>query len=504
MSTGRTSTINQALGIALIVFVMLTFVLTVTTYLFFGQKLLAENKEKEALAVQENAGKTLAASEEEKKELREILGFDDGVTLDEMREEFAKLFPDYEGERKAFLPLAKWLDDARCEKDTQLDAAQKAQSSAESDKEKADKALKDAEAAFAKKLQESGDRLQVVEKEAADRRSKFEEVERALVAEKEAALRKIDEIKLIVEAIDKGQGLVKPPRSFEGKTPAERATVLQDVIRDRDRTIESLERSEFLKSLAATDPPVQMFVLEAINAEDAEIEQLRKVLDRLKASGGVEEATRIDGRIVAVDQREQSVTISCASTFGIRPGLVFNVHAGTLPRGTVLPVKAVVEVVGVDGGSLVRGRIRRDSIEDPIVVGDAVSTPLWSPGKPLEVVILGWVDFGGEAGKDEKNLGQGDFSQLAEIVRRAGGTVARSVSPTTTVVVDAGSDTGLKPQEEKRRSGQLAEARRLGVRTLLLDEFLSWLGQERPGIPAPSVLVPGTERIPQSRAAAAE
>jgi hypothetical protein len=175
---------------------------------------------------------------------------------------------------------------------------------------------------------------------------------------------------------------------------------------------------------------------------------------------------------------------------------VFNVHPGTLPLGSARSVKAVVEVVEVEGRSLVRGRIRRDSIEDPILPGDTVSTPLWSAGRPLEAVVVGFVDFNGD--------GKEDPAPLEDIVRRSGGTLQRALSSATTVLVDAGKPDArgtLKPAEEKRRSLELAEARRLGIRIMTLDAFLEWLGADRP-IVSSSVVVPGSERIPPTAPAA--
>mgnify|MGYP003343154308 CR=1 FL=1 len=99
----------QSLSIALIVFVMLTFVLAVTTYLFFTQKLAAER------ATQEKAAEMAAAKNETRKietdadKLRVLLGFPEGKPVEEIETDvgdaFAKNYPDYNQDSKDYTKL---------------------------------------------------------------------------------------------------------------------------------------------------------------------------------------------------------------------------------------------------------------------------------------------------------------------------------------------------------------------------------------------------------------
>lgn len=488
------ATVVQTLSIALIVFVMLTFILTVTTYLFFGQKFQAE--EQVAVSAKELAEATRKADEEAArvKEFAELIGLDASKSVDDMRQEIVAMFPDYKEQDNASLKmidLAKWLEAARLSKDADLKAAQTAQAAAEAARAKSEQNLDAVTAASAEKVSQAEAAVKAVRQDADKRRLEFEQAEQKLVAEKQRALEQVEAARVIVDEIGKGQSVVGK-EAYDGKDAVARIGTLMRTIRERDKTIQVLERTELLAAAAAVDPQVQMHVLEALGATAAEIEALKPIVKRVPPQPA--DSGAIDGRIVAVDQRQQAVTIRCESTFGIRPGLVFNVHPGTLPLGSARSVKAVVEVIEVEGRSLVRGRIRRDSIKDPIVPGDTVSTPLWSAGRPLDVVIVGFVDFNGD--------GKEDPMPLEDLVRRSGGTVQRSVGSAVTVVVDAGKPDargsegrgGLKPAEEKRRSLELAEARRLGIRILTLDAFLEWLGADRPVVSS-SVAVPGSEQI---------
>ena len=76
MASSR-ATVAQSLSIALIVFVMLTFVLAVTTYLFFRQKVDAEAAAKTAATEMAQAKTDLQNSEADKAKLKQILGFTD-------------------------------------------------------------------------------------------------------------------------------------------------------------------------------------------------------------------------------------------------------------------------------------------------------------------------------------------------------------------------------------------------------------------------------------------
>ncbi|TSA01305.1 MAG: hypothetical protein D4R77_14415 [Planctomycetaceae bacterium] len=74
MSTGR-NTVAQALNIALIVFVMLTFVLAITTYLFFSQREDFKKQSKEATTTAEKATTDKNATDDFRKKLQELIGY---------------------------------------------------------------------------------------------------------------------------------------------------------------------------------------------------------------------------------------------------------------------------------------------------------------------------------------------------------------------------------------------------------------------------------------------
>ena len=98
----------------------------------------------------------------------------------------------------------------------------------------------------------------------------------------------------------------------------------------------------------------------------------------------------------------------------------------------------------------------------------------------FEVVVVGYVKIDG---------GKSDPQRLEAFATRVGAVVEQSVSPSTTMLVDAGipkktgvtgeQTAGWKPVDETRRNNQLKEARRLGVQVIGIEAFLEMLGLER-------------------------
>ena len=120
------ATVVQSLSIALIVFVMLTFVLAVTTYLFFRQKFDAEAAAAAAASEMAQAKTALETAEADKNKLKQILGFtDDKAVADietEVNELFEKNHEDFEADSKSYKSFSAWLLTSNEAKDKALNA----------------------------------------------------------------------------------------------------------------------------------------------------------------------------------------------------------------------------------------------------------------------------------------------------------------------------------------------------------------------------------------------
>jgi hypothetical protein len=146
--------------------------------------------------------------------------------------------------------------------------------------------------------------------------------------------------------------------------------------------------------------------------------------------------------------------------------------------------KGVVEVTEVEGPSLVRAAIRRDSIRTPILAGDAVATSLWAAGTTPEVAIVGYINL--------DDAGGSDAARLTDFVTRAGARVVDAVTPSTAMVVDGGKPPTQASAEVKeafesearRQKRALDSARQWGVRVVGVDAVLDMLGTSRQALTA--------------------
>ena len=118
------ATVVQSLSIALIVFVMLTFVLAITTYLFFKQQVDEQAKADAAVAEATKSKGELNTALEEKKKLQEIIGLAEDKTAADVEadttETFSSKFSDFQEDPKNYKNLSEWLKKAIEAKDKTL------------------------------------------------------------------------------------------------------------------------------------------------------------------------------------------------------------------------------------------------------------------------------------------------------------------------------------------------------------------------------------------------
>jgi len=490
----------QSFTIALIVFVMLTFVLAVTTYLFFKK---ADEAQKVADAKQKEASdansKRLEAEKNRLELVKDVLGFPEDwnnetiktrkrEVIDDVYGKYLKQ-PTYDAEQSED-GLAGWLSSS-------IEKHYEAMSRLQEEKDRfaaEKKALAEKHDAEMKKLAESRkdaqDKLDELQKQKTDYEKENTDQKNKLVAEKSAAEERAKRLRLLGEEIAKGKPYLSPERAKnwpadaaagggdkgadEAGSNERRVALMLDEMRDRERTIVRL--NQIIAQLRVADPALQATVLAATPKDD-------------RVDG-------FDGRILSVNELDRTVLISVGRTTGLRTGLKFYVYNPTDPKPQLGSKKAVVEVVAIESDSLVRCRVRQDSVSDPIIPGDVVATSLWSPGTPLEVVIVGLTQFGGDAESDRKRLEQ--------LVERIGGTVAESVTPSTTLVVDAGvpqvkgvdaegqvaSRKFWNAKQKENRVRQMDAAKQLGIKVMAIDPFLDLMGLQVESVRANRLPVP--------------
>jgi hypothetical protein len=465
MASSRTTV--ATLTIALIVFVMLTFVLAVTTYLFF-QRWMEEYEAGVALkAADVTKNAELATKEQDNTKLREVIGAGEEELLDTIEtiknELFTQDFAGFQGDQKTYRTLVAWVAGELKAKDRKVkDADEKLQVAVKQAEEK----VQEAEAARQRALES-------LEKEKAEfateitrfnsDRKEHETKQDDLVTKKSEAEAGAERYRLVVQEITKFGGVLsaasKPlfDSAVREGNPTQQLEVVYRELQAREKVIKN--QNETLASLRVASTGQQKAVL-AATARD----------DRIDG---------FDGRVSTISEADHTAMVSFRSTAGMRPGLVLSVYDPSDPKPRVGSRKGLLEVIAVEGPTIARARIREDSTRDPILSGDGVASSLWSVGTAPEVAIVGFVRLDGDPRPDR--------DRLVALVERAGGRVVDAITEATAMVVDAGlpppsaGDTSAtwRKEDGERRTRTLEKAKQAGIRVTGVDALLDMLGQNR-------------------------
>ena len=457
------------LSIALIVFVLLTFVLTFATYFMFKQRmdeqLKAEVAEK---AVSEKQGELLEAQQDLEK-FRQVVGEQEGTPAQTTEDNFNKLLADefagFNEDPKSYAKLVGWLRGQMRTKDESVQTAVGKAKDAEAAATKSSAEAAETEKTAAAEVQAAKQQQDDAKKAFDAQWAGHEAEQKKLLDGKETAEQKSSRLAMLISRIADGGQYLSSNRQkdfAQRETAEDQLGVIYAELRDRAKAIE--EQNKILAGLRVADRKLQEKVLASTPNDDR--------IDGL------------DGRILLVNETTRSVLVSCSSTRGIRPGMVLHVFPPDDSRPQLGDRKGTVEVTDIEGPSLVRASIRRDSIRTPIVTGDGVATSLWTAGVAPEVVIVGFVNL--------DNDGAADNKRLAEIVERAGARVAQSVSTMTAMVVDGGKpppqsgerEVEAFAEEARRQRRSVEAAKQFGVKVVGIDALLDMLGLTRESVTA--------------------
>ncbi|MGB8853609.1 MAG: hypothetical protein WCC69_08595 [Pirellulales bacterium] len=480
MAANRTLT---TLSIALIVFVMLTFVLAVTTYLFFKQKLDAESAAAKNAEEAQRIQRELTDMTDAFDRVRNIIGTekDTADTIEaEQNEWLTTRFSEFQEENKSYRSLIDWLEKRRADANIETANLVARNEKLTADTERSIKQAGDEKAA----AEQARDAAEAAQKKEADdfasRRGEHEKSLEGVVAEQKKALAQSEQTQAIIEELRKLGPLLSPDARRRYETaPAdtnqpepwpERVRLVLRELTDREKAIRDL--NVLLNNLRIADGMVV-----APNVKPGDPLQ-RAVATSLPLDERIE---GFDGRIVDVDERDRSVLISVPTTSGMRPGMLLAVYAPDDPRPQVGARKAMVQVTAIENATLARAVIREDEIDRTILPGDGVATSLWRPGESPEIVIVGFLDLG-------TGLKQ-STAAIKALVERSGATLSDTLTPRTAAVVDAGPPQAAdaaagraaawRPADETRRKTTVDRAKAIGVKVIGIDALYDLLGIDR-------------------------
>lgn len=436
------------LTIALIVFVLLTFILTITTYLFFKQRTDEQAKAKAAEKSAADSKEALNVAQSENQKLREWIGAAEGSTLDTIETDlnnlFSKDFAGFNEEPKSYGRLVSWLRREFATKNQELKAA-------ENKRADADKAADQAKASAEDARKTADTRVEEIRGEQQQDKESFDKDRKKIEEEKDSLL--------------------------SDKQKAEQASKRLSSLAQSIKMLKDLLPSNRWQEFAEAKPEDQ---LDAIRAEIVDLRKTQKShneeLSRFRASKDEDRIDGFDGYIAAVDGGDGSVTIWCPSTRGARPGMELRVFQADEQQPRNDQDKATLVVTSIEGPSRLRAAIRDESPTQPIIPGDAVASHLWSPGQ-FEIVVVG---LGGTDVEDR--------TRLTRLIEGAGGRIAATVTPSTAFVFDTGSpptgddENEAARQVRTRREAAIRDARDYGVPVGNRDGLLDLLGLSRTGV----------------------
>lgn len=414
---------NQGLQIALIIFVMLTILLSVTTFMFFREYEEADEKARKDAEANTKAQQQLRDAVADVDKLKKIIGAgeqakvaDVETTFQEDMKNFATTVPE---ESKAYRQALEFL--------------------ANTLKQRTDEVI-DARAA--------------VEREQAERKT-VEAAKQTQVAAAEANAQKaLADLDAAKKAFDE-----------------DRKRMLDD---QADLKQQLQAKNEAMTELAEKSKKQ----VDELTADNKKLEQYNKMVveknTELDPTSGFEVP---DGKIVWVDQKTRTAYINVGSADGLHRQTMFSVVAGEEDVGGDQRRKGAIEVVEVLGAHFAEARILEDKVTEPMVEGDKIFTPLWQPGRKEGVAIIGGIDVD-EDGSDDRDM-------IRDLVRMSGGTIDAEDTPDGKEVGQITQDTryliqGKIPEDSniagKAYTKMQNQALKMGVRMISVPKFFDQVG----------------------------
>jgi hypothetical protein len=411
---------NQGLQIALIIFVMLTIVLIVTTYMFFSK--FQEERDKGKALVTENGKLTKDASDSrnDSEECKRTIGADSKDNQEAIKTKARKDFDTYGKSipeaNQNYRYLVEQLGAELKKANTRITEIT-ANETKLSDKIKSDEADKQKEMEkYTQTVATTADDLVGVRKTFDTDRSALNKGKADLSRKSEANNKKFDEV-------------------------------------NKKSTGEISKLTEETTKLSSQ--------IKAMNDEKLGTEIRNEIAD---------------GRIVKVDQRTRLVWIDRGVADGLRRQTSFSVYHAEDSNPLKGKRKGKIEVTRLIEAHLAEARIVDDDLSDLMISGDPIFSPTWDPGRAEHFALAGKIDID----KD----GQNDFQRVRDLISLNGGIIDEEVDENDKKTGSMSINTkflvlGDAPASEGKASsyGDIqSEARALGVRIVNINEFLNYLG----------------------------
>jgi hypothetical protein len=413
---------NQGLQIALIIFVMLTIVLGVTTFIFFRKYDEAVLKAKDSEAKADKADHDRSQTKSECDDLKRLIGMPN-KSLEDVEKQFKSDMEAYAGnwpeESRFYSPILRRLTDTITSRDVTLAEAKANVSKLEHDlttaRTERDVQLKQ----FEEAVEKGGkDVVRAIDDATKAQKTKVEE---------ETAQAKLTEEERI-----KARAAVQ----------AAEADVKKVTSQWQQEASDSAAKSERIKGLIRTIPDV------------------------------------FNGQIDFVNQNDKTVWINLGRADGLERQITFSVYSGDSSEMGKASKKGIIEVTRITGDRMAEARIVEDKDSDPIMPGDKIFTPLWSAGEQRHFALAGFLDLSGE--------GKNDHAAVQHLITMNGGVIdcdgdkgnqtgKMTVNTNCLICGDPPGEKGSK-EDMVVYSRMCGEAKRLNIPVISLDKLKEQMG----------------------------
>ncbi len=406
---------NQGLQIALIIFFMLTIVLSVTTFMFFNEYDQANKKAAKALDDAAQANTKATVTLKDNASLKAIVGAKEQESVKAVEEAFLKEMTNYAkaygNEDQVYRKVVKLLYDDAQRLNEQL----------------------------------AGSKLEV---QALEQRLETREGQTdAQVAVLQSATDKANKDKTDVAATYAAE--------------RDRAAKVQASIQTR------LQRAQQLASAKLDAVGTRLSKAnERVDELSGLVGQQREKIEAISK----ETIDTPDGEVRWVNQRNGTVWINLGRADGLRRQTTFSVYPADITNLADGGSKASIEVTQIEGEHSAVARIIEDKISDPVMIGDKIHTPIWSPGELRRFALTGFIDIDGD--------GKSDDEVVANLIRMNGGVVdsvkEMSINTRYLVVGDEPRDKDAAGLAKHSKMSEIADEK--GIEKISINKLLEMMG----------------------------
>jgi hypothetical protein len=413
---------NQGLQIALIVFVMLTIILGVLTFIFFRK--FQESDIKATANAQKAAEATKLATQNETDvtTLKKLIGVAptdkvDAIATTTFNDDMRKYAGSYPEDVRFYRPLLEKMSNTIDEKNKELDLT----------------------------------------------KAKVAKLEADFAVREESKQPQIDDFKKAAEAASKDLA------GERDKFQADRDSLTQDQAKLK-ADLETA-RKEAAASLAEIDKKIQ-----GLTAQVAKDKVINKALTDEKQQLVSTKFEVPSGEIRWINQRSGTAWINLGSGDGLQRQFTFGVYPSDT-TDIATGKKGSIEVTKILGDHLAEVRVFDDKLLDPIMPGDKIYTPVWIPGDKRHFALAGFSEGNGSNGVQYiKNLidmnGGTVDCYLDEKGKRVGDM---SIKTRFLVIGQPPSDKGSSEVINAYTKMQ-EDAERLGAQKIQVGELLHRMG----------------------------